>query len=72
MYINAEGDLKERIIEELEVVKQDKIDADGKKCVIKKDKVKELIGRSPDLSDMIMMRMYFELQIGDDFDFLNK
>jgi len=72
IFISAEGEQRERIIEELEVVKQDKVDTDGKKSVIKKDKVKELIGRSPDLSDMIMMRMYFELQSGGDFEFLNK
>ena len=26
-----------------------------------KDRVKELIGRSPDISDALMMRMYFEI-----------
>lgn len=52
---------REMLNEELEQVKQKEIDSDGKKAVIAKEKVKELIGRSPDLSDCLMMRMYFEL-----------
>lgn len=49
------------IIQELEQVKQIKADKDGKKTVMPKDKVKELIGRSPDYSDALMMREWFEL-----------
>jgi phage terminase large subunit len=37
------------------------MDKDGKKRIIPKDKVKELIGRSPDYSDLLMMRMWFSL-----------
>lgn len=51
-----------RLIEEFEQVKQKDMDKDGKKQVVPKDKVKELLGRSPDVSDMIMMRMWFELR----------
>lgn len=54
-----EDTYKHLIIEELEQVKQKDMDKDGKKMVIPKDKVKELLGRSPDYSDMIMMRMWF-------------
>jgi hypothetical protein len=54
--------LKGMIVQELEQVKQDKIDQDGKLCVVGKDKVKEILGRSPDYSDMIMMREWFELK----------
>lgn len=53
--------IRESIIQELEQVKQHNMDKDGKKQVVPKDKVKELIGRSPDFSDTLMMRMYFEL-----------
>ena len=68
-YINAgkiyieceETEMREKIIQELEQVKQHKMDMDGKKQVVPKDKVKEIIGRSPDFSDALMMRMYFEL-----------
>lgn len=55
-------EIRERVIEEFEQVKQDKIDMDGPNRIISKDKVKENIGRSPDEWDSIMMRMYFELE----------
>lgn len=52
---------QEDIIEELEQLKQKNMDVDGKKGIIGKDKVKELIGRSPDYRDMLLMRMWFTL-----------
>ena len=55
-------EVKQWIIEELEQVKQKALDSDMKKGVVPKDKVKELIGRSPDFSDTIMMREYFDLK----------
>ena len=60
LYINASGTTKEKIIQELEQVKQKSVDNDGKKAIIPKDKVKALIGRSPDFSDALAMRMIFE------------
>lgn len=48
-------------VEELEQVKSKDMDKDGKLKLMGKDEVKELIGRSPDYSDALMMRMYFEL-----------
>jgi len=60
IYINADGKQKQMIIEELEQVKQKAVDNDQKKGVIPKDKVKALIGRSPDFSDTLAMRMIFE------------
>lgn len=54
-------DNKDLIIEELEQVKRYKMDDDGKIRLMPKDKVKELLGRSPDFSDTLMMRMWFEL-----------
>ncbi|HXS58868.1 MAG TPA: phage terminase large subunit, partial [Hanamia sp.] len=53
--------IKELTIQELEQVKQHNMDKDGKKSITPKDKVKELIGRSPDFSDCLAMRMWFEL-----------
>lgn len=63
---------KELIIEELEQVKSK--DSDNKLEIISKDEIKELIGRSPDFSDALMMRMWFELNrvsgdIGTTMDF---
>lgn len=63
IYLECESeDVKQWIIEELEQVKQKALDSDMKKGVIPKDKVKEMIGRSPDFSDTIMMREYFDLK----------
>jgi len=47
--------------EEMEQVKQKDIDKDGKVALVSKDVVKQMIGRSPDEWDSIMMRYYFEL-----------
>lgn len=54
-------DQKQKIIEELEQVKQYNMDKDSKRAVMPKDKVKEIIGRSPDFSDTLMMREWFDL-----------
>ena len=63
LYLQCETEeIKQWIIEELEQVKQKSLDSDMKKGVVPKDKIKELIGRSPDFSDTIMMREYFELK----------
>jgi phage terminase large subunit len=62
LYIQCEDvDMRRLIIQELEQVKQHNMDKDGKRQVLPKDKVKEIIGRSPDFSDTLMMREYFEL-----------
>lgn len=53
---------KESIIQELEQVKRNNIDKDGKLSVLPKEKIKDIIGRSPDYADALMMRMYFELK----------
>lgn len=56
------SEYSEKIIQELEQVKRDKVDQDGKLSVLPKDKVKEILGRSPDFADALMMRMYFEIE----------
>jgi phage terminase large subunit len=53
---------REAIMEELSVIKQRDMDKDGPLRILSKDDVKELIGRSPDYSDMMAMRMRLELQ----------
>lgn len=63
LYIETDSiEMRADVIQELEQVKQHNMDKDGKKAVMPKDKVKELIGRSPDYSDTLMMRELFELQ----------
>ncbi|RZJ75861.1 MAG: hypothetical protein EOO45_04245, partial [Flavobacterium sp.] len=48
--------------EEMEQVKLKDIDKDGKQGIIPKDRIKEMIGRSPDEWDSIMMRYWFALR----------
>jgi hypothetical protein len=63
LYIHSEdATVNDEITKELEQVKRDKIDSDGKLQLMSKDKVKQAIGRSPDYSDALMMRMYFEFK----------
>lgn len=61
VYVECDEMLKQTIIEELEQVKQHNMDKDTKKAVVPKDKVKEVLGRSPDFSDTLMMREWFDL-----------
>lgn len=61
---HAEPEVKDKLTEELEQLKQKHMDKDIKKGIVPKDKVKELIGRSPDDRDTYIMRMYFELRGG--------
>jgi len=51
----------DRVSEEMEQVKYKDLDKDGKQGIIPKDKVKEMIGRSPDDWDTIMMREIFDI-----------
>lgn len=63
VYVNINGEIKDIIIEECEIVKKKNIDKDGKQAIIAKDEMKKHIGRSPDYWDMIMMRAYFDVRI---------
>lgn len=49
------------LLEELEQVKEPSEPDVQKLRIISKEQVKKIIGRSPDYSDALMMRMYFEL-----------
>jgi hypothetical protein len=62
IYIDCPSNFKQMIVEELEQIKQKSVDNDAKKGIIPKDKVKQLIGRSPDFSDMLAMRTWFEFK----------
>jgi hypothetical protein len=53
--------IKERIIEELALY-QDASSGDGKTAATQKDDIKALLGRSPDISDTLIMRMYFHIR----------
>ena len=63
IYIQTNNtNIKEDLTKELEQVRRDKIDKDTKLAILPKEKVKQIIGRSPDYSDALMMRMYYELK----------
>lgn len=53
--------IKEHIIEELALY-QDASKGDGKRMATPKDDIKALLGRSPDISDTLLMRMYFVIR----------
>lgn len=67
MAVRTEDEVvKEWLIEELAQIKSKDADKDGKKAIIPKDKVKELLNRSPDFADTFVMRMYFEFEEPED------
>ncbi len=61
LYI-LDPDFREDIERELELIRQDQSDKDGKLRVTPKDEIKKLLGYSPDFADMLMMRCYFDLK----------
>lgn len=61
IFVEADEEDKEEIIEELEQLKQKDVDEEGRKAILGKDVVKGLIGRSPDYRDMLLMREWFEI-----------
>ena len=76
IFIDTEDiDIREDIKTELSFIKRDKIDNDESKLrIVKKEDIKVNLGRSPDWADVLMMRMYFELNKSSyesvDIDFL--
>lgn len=51
------------LLEELTaLLRQKNVDSDGKLQIKPKDEVKEELGRSPDVGDAVIMRMWFELK----------
>lgn len=57
----ADQTYREDIERELELIRRDKPDDDGKLRITPKAEIKKLLGFSPDFADMIMMREYFNL-----------
>jgi phage terminase large subunit len=52
---------EEEIKEELDQIRQADMDREAPLRIVSKDDVKKNIGRSPDFSDALLMRLYFEL-----------
>ncbi len=57
-----DGSVRDITSEEMEQIKMKDIDKDGRLSIIPKDKIKEMIGRSPDEWDSIIMRYWFEIK----------
>ena len=57
----SDVNIKNHIIEECEQVRTKDADKDNKLQIIPKDTVKAILGRSPDYSDALAMRMYYEV-----------
>ena len=63
MFIDDSRSVKQLLNQELENLREKEVDADKKKGVMAKDKIKEIIGRSPDYLDAMMQRMVFDLAL---------
>jgi hypothetical protein len=61
-YKEINGKDKEKLIADLQQIKVKDYDKDTKVRIISKEEIKESLGRSPDYSDAMMMRLYFELK----------
>lgn len=57
----ADQRVRDWLIQELEQVRSKNADRDGRLQILGKDDIKQRIGRSPDFSDALAMRMWFEL-----------
>ena len=57
----SDVNVKNSIIEECEQVRTKDADKDNKLQIIPKDTVKVILGRSPDYSDALAMRMFYEI-----------
>lgn len=67
--VTADPTTRTLLIEELEQIKTKDIDKDQKLRVRPKDEIKEVLGRSPDYADALMMRMLLEYKmVSSNFD----
>ncbi len=55
---NASDDVKLRLTQELQIIKREKADQDGKIKMTNKEQMKVQIGRSPDIADAMAFRMH--------------
>jgi hypothetical protein len=62
IYINCNEKQSQQLTEELEMVRLARETDASKIALINKDEIKKKIGRSPDYSDALMMRIFFELK----------
>lgn len=56
----------EKISQELQILRRENVERDGRVCMTRKAEVKALLSRSPDYSDALAYLMYFFLDESDD------
>lgn len=61
-----EDEHAEKLTEELQVLRREKVERDARVSMTTKAQIKQLIGRSPDFSDCLAYLMYFFLEEADD------
>ena len=61
---------KDKLIEDLEQVREKNADKDSKIQLVGKDEIKEVLGRSPDFGDAFSLRWIFEFEKEFCYDFL--
>lgn len=66
--VEATGEIKEKLNEELGFVRYKQVDTDDKIALEAKQDLKERLGRSPDIADALMFRFYFELLTNPSLD----
>jgi phage terminase large subunit len=63
IYVTCGTDDRQEIVDDLlAMLRQRNVDSEGKKSLVSKEEVKQALGRSPDLGDMVLMRGYFFLK----------
>ena len=62
MKITCSDEVKDMLREELSWIKRKDPDKDSKLAILSKEDIKLNLGRSPDVCDTVMMRMFFELE----------
>lgn len=56
---------KELLAQELAQIKRRDTDKDGRLKIVRKEEMKQALGRSPDFADTFIMRAYFDLRLKD-------
>lgn len=57
---------REQLAQDLQQFKRRDADRDGKLKIVKKEEVRQALGRSPDVGDTFIMRSYFDLRLRED------
>lgn len=59
-------EVRELLAADLQQFKRRDSDKDGKLKVVKKEEIKQALGRSPDVGDTLLMRSYFDLRLREE------